>query len=105
MSAEAVLRLTIRHKDLQLIAVIPFHGQEEYYSNRDKERYKTIYGLADNVVFICYDFHHRAYLDQNDYTLNNSSSMICYYTGLRGGTMYTYNRAKQRKLQIVNLAK
>ncbi|CDN30806.1 hypothetical protein BN938_0701 [Mucinivorans hirudinis] len=104
-AAEAVLRARMKHPEIRLIAVIPFQGQELGYSDRDKERYKIIYELANEVIYTDESYNERAYLDRNDFLLDNSSVVVCYYDGQRGGTMYTVNRAKLRALPIINLHK
>lgn len=103
IAAEAVLKLKEQHSDIQLIAVVPFMGQELGYSQKDKEWYNTIYKLADEVVFTSNTYHKNAYLHRNDYLLEHSSMIICYYDGQRGGTMYTFNRAVKAGMSRVNI--
>lgn len=105
LAAEAVLKLRMKKPDVILISVIPFMGQELDYTPRDKERYKIIYDLANKIIFTSDTYHDKAFFKRNDYLLDNSSLVICYYNGLRGGTMYTYNRAVRQNIEIINLYK
>ena len=103
LSAGAVIRVRMKHPQIKLLIAIPFMGQELSYSPQDKQLYDIIYQLANKVVLISDDYHERAFLDRNDFMLNNSSAIICYYDGQRGGTMYTYNRAVKSDMKIINL--
>lgn len=103
MAAEVVMYLKESLPDIQLIAVIPFQGQELGYTERDKERYERIYHAANDRVFTSDTYHDKAYFMRNDYMLAHSSIVVCYYDGQRGGTMYTYNRAIKHNKEIVNL--
>ena len=103
LSAGAVIRVRMKHPQIKLLIAIPFMGQELSYSPQDKQLYDVIYQLANEVVLISDDYHERAFLDRNDFMLNNSSAIICYYDGQRGGTMYTYNRAAKSEKRIINL--
>ena len=103
IASEVVLVLKNEGLKINLIAVIPFVGQELRYSETDKIRYKTIYENADSIIFSCEEYHDRCYLDRNDLLLANCSMVVCYYSGLRGGTMYTVNRAMKTELPIINI--
>lgn len=105
LAAEAVLRARIQFEEIRLVAVIPFMGQELGYSKKDKENYKIIYEFSDHVEFISDTYHEEAFFKRNDFLLDNSSVIVCYYDGQHGGTMYTVNRAKEQGLPIINLHK
>lgn len=104
IAAEAVLIVKEQHSDIRLIAIIPYEGQELGYKEADKYQYNRVYKSADEVVFTAKRYHEKAYFDRNDYLLANCSKIVCYYTGLVGGTMYTVNRAKKANIPIVNIA-
>ncbi len=103
IAALAVLKLKELHPEVQLIAVIPFEGQELKYSDKDKITYKHICNSANQVLFTSSNHEKDVYLKRNDYLLDSCKVVVCYYNGVRGGTMYTYNRALKRGLQIINI--
>ncbi|MFR9651430.1 MAG: SLOG family protein [Rikenellaceae bacterium] len=106
MAAVAVLELRNKYPDVKLIAVVPFKGQEERYSDKDKQTYRNVMETADEVVTLAERHTDNAqYLRRNDYMLEQSSHLVCYYDGQRGGTMYTYNRAVKTKMSITNICK
>lgn len=104
LATKAILSLREEHKDIKLVVAVPFLGQEASYSEQDREFYEQSLERANHIEIVSYNFHSRAYLDRNDFMLANSSQLICYFDGQRGGTMYTYNRAKRLSMGIVNLA-
>ncbi len=103
LAAEAVLKVKMKRANIRLIAVVPFLGQESGYFPRDKKRYQDILHSADKVVITSDTYHKKAFFVRNDYMIQNSSLIVCYYDGQRGGTMYTYNRALRNNMKIINL--
>ena len=103
LAAKAVLEFKQNRPDIHLIAVVPFEGQELGYSDEDKATYKLIYDSADSVVYTSQHYFKGAFFKRNDYLLDNCATVVCYYNGQRGGTMYTHNRALKRALPIINI--
>lgn len=103
LAAQAVLKIREEAKDIRLVLAIPFNKQDERYSDEDRRLYYEIYAAADEIKIIAEEYHERVFLDRNDYMLENSSILVSYYNGLRGGTMYTYNRAIRAEMEIINL--
>lgn len=106
VAASAVLRLKAKCDGVVLIAAIPFRGQEKGYSKQDKELYAKIIAEADITLYLSYKYiSPKQYLCRNDFMVLNSSHLLCFYDGKRGGTMYTYNLARKMGLGITNLAR
>ncbi len=106
MAASAVLRLKAEYEEVVLIAAIPFRGQEKGYSKVDKALYAKIIAEADISLYLSYKFiSNKQYLCRNDFMVLNSSHLLCFYDGKRGGTMYTYNLARKIGLDVTNLAR
>lgn len=104
IAALAVLELRNKYSDVKLIAVVPFVGQDDRYTPQDKFTYKQILEQADEVVIMSDRYIENAqYLKRNDYMLEHSSQLVCYYDGQRGGSMYTYNRAVKYGYDIINI--
>ena len=103
LAAEVVLRLRTKYPEMKLISVVPFTGQELSYSNLDKKLYEIIFNNSNEVIYTSERYHDRAFFDRNDFMLDNSTAVLCYYDGQPGGTMYTYNRAVENNMIINNL--
>lgn len=104
MAAQSVLKLKTSYPQIQLIAAIPFVNQEVKYSPQDKKLYKEVLSLVDNSVTFADHFSKGAYFLRNNFLVDNSSVLVTYFTGLKGGTKYTYDRASKTGLRIINLA-
>ncbi|MFR9566326.1 MAG: SLOG family protein [Rikenellaceae bacterium] len=103
--AEEVLKLREKYHDIRLISVIPFEGQEERFSQRDKTRYHELLTEADDTIIITTSgYNANAYHKRNDFLVKNSSEIIAYDNGKpRSGTSSTINKAKKNGLKIHNL--
>lgn len=106
LAAEQVIRAKETNSNIKLIIVAPFKGQESRYDASDKRLYARILEQADETIFLAEHYTENSqFLRRNDYMLERVSNLICYYNGERGGTMYTFNRAKKAGMQIINTFK
>ncbi len=103
LAAQAVLHSKDSHPDISLTLAIPFSGHDYNFSPKQKTRLQKIAASADHIIYVSQKFHDRAYLDRNKFMLRNSSTLVCYFDGQRGGTMYTVNRALRLGHKIINL--
>lgn len=102
-AAETIISLKEEH-DIKLIAVIPY---EEYYNEfqgEDLDRYNNTIKNSDEIVTLSNRKSRRTYHVRNRYLVDNSSKLICYYDGRKGGTEYTYLYAVKNNLEIENIA-
>jgi len=87
--------------EVKLIAVLPFEGHG--FSGPWQIVHQLVLGRADEVVTLASKYHPKAYHDRNRYMVDNSSCLICYYDGQKGGTDYTVKYAEQQRFTIVNV--
>ena len=102
-AGECVADLRRELPGLQLECIIPFRGQEQGFSQADRERFLRLVERADRVVTLAESYRAGAYHARNDYLVDNASAIIAYYNGSKGGTHYTVHRATRRGLRISNL--
>ena len=102
-AAEAVLRLRQCYADVELVCVVPFRGQEQKFSSQDKIRYQIILDAADRIETLAEHYFVACYAMRNNYLLDNSSCLVAYYDGSKGGTHYTYCRAIKLKHRVINI--
>jgi uncharacterized phage-like protein YoqJ len=102
-AAETVLRAKSSHPEIRLTAAVPFRGQARGFSAGDNARYEAILATADEVVTLREDYSFRCYWDRDDWMVQHSSRVICWYDGSRGGTRYTVRAAIDAAIDIVNL--
>jgi len=89
--------------DLTLLAVLPFerHG---FPSEPWHTLHKMVLDRANEVFILAPKYHSQAYHDRNRFMVDNSSRLICYYDGQKGGTDYTVKYAREKGLDIVNVS-
>lgn len=102
-AAEMVLALRNELKGISLIAVIPFEGMEQRFSEEDKARFATILAKADDRVILAPRYSSELYALRNNYLVDNSSAVIAYFDGSKGGTAYTVRRAVKSLHRYINL--
>jgi len=84
--------------------VLPCHGQEERWSEKDKKIYSKILRQADKVVYVSEQYHNGCMHKRNRHMAEHSGFCICYLAKNTGGTAYTVDYAKQKGLKIINIA-
>jgi uncharacterized phage-like protein YoqJ len=102
-AAGAVVRLRERYADVRLVAAVPFAGQQSGYSVADRARYDSLLAAADEVRVLAGRYSHGCYLRRDDWMVERSARVICWYDGAASGTRYTVRRALAAGLEIVNL--
>ncbi len=102
-AAEAVVRLRARAAEVVLVAAIPFAGQPGGYTPADRVRYDAILAAADRTEVLAERYFHGCYLRRDDWMVERSGRVICWYDGSSSGTRYTVRRALARGLEIVNI--
>lgn len=100
-AAEVVIELKEKY-DINLILAIPNDNQARFWSDSCKNRYNNIIKEA-RFIFKANPSKYE-YTERNKFIVDNSNMLICFYDGIKGGTAYTYNYARSKKLDIINLA-
>ena len=105
MAAESVLNLRALHPEVKLIAVIPFKGQDKFYTDEDKARYAQALASANNKVIMSKSYSKSSYLRRNIYMLKNASVLVAYLdpTQKYGGTAYTCSHTHEYSVSVINL--
>ena len=106
MCAESVIELKRKYANVKLIAVVPFVGQEEKWSDDLKLQYKMILYRCNEVVILNEQYKRGCYFERNRYIVDRSSVLVCYFKPYKsGGTRYTVNYALQNNRNVINLYK
>lgn len=104
LAARTVLRLKKQYPDIKLILVLPCLTQTRGWEAKDVEEYEHIKAQADKVVYTSQEYTKGCMFKRNRHLVDNSSVCICYLTKEDGGTAYTVNYARQKGLEVVNVA-
>lgn len=102
-SAEILLLLKDKCPDVKLIAVIPFLGQENSWSDSWKMRYKAVINSADSVIVLGDAYSKAIYHIRNRYMVEHCSKVITYFDGESGGTGSTLKYAEKKDLSVINI--
>lgn len=103
-AAIAALSLQSEYPDINVIAVVPYRGQADRWTEKEQERYHNLLGIMDEVIVLSEEYFSGCLLHRNDWMLEHSSEVIAYYNGKqRGGTFYTCHHAETRGMRVTNL--
>lgn len=105
LAAEIVIDLKSICPKLRLIAAIPFHSQDRFYSDMDKARYQKAISQADERIILTTRYNRHAYRIRNAYLVEHSSHIISYFDASIGisGTGQTIHMAERQGIEITNL--
>ncbi len=104
-AARTVLRMRSEgFPELRLTAAVPFRGQQAGYGRAEATLYEEILDAADCVETLSAFYDRDCFRRRNDWMTDRASVLVCYYTGLGGGTRYTVERARRSGLKVINLA-
>jgi len=106
LCASAVInfRKKKKYSHLKLIAVLPF--AEHGFSGEWGKLHNTVRTNADWEVCISPEgngYIPKSYHLRNNYMVNNSSRLICYWNGQKGGTAHTVRLAERHGLAVCDL--
>lgn len=101
----AKVALSLRHEllDIKVVAVIPFEGMQQRFSSSQRTDFDNVANEADEVITLASSYSASVYATRNNYLVDNSSAVIAYFTGEKGGTAYTIRRAVKSLAQITNI--
>ena len=102
-AAEVVLALRQELAGVRVVAIVPFEGMQRGFSEEWRRRFEHIVAEADEVITLAPKYSVEVYAVRNNFLVDNSSAIIAYFDGSKGGTAYTVRRAVKGLLRIVNL--
>lgn len=104
VAAQTILELKEQYPYIKLILVLPCKTQTDYWKQEDKNEYERIKKSSDKVVWTSEKYTSDCMFKRNRYLVDHCSLCICYLTRQTGGTAYTVNYAKNKGIEIINIA-
>ena len=100
-----ILELKKKYPYIKLILILPCKNQEVKWNKKDKELYNMVLQNTDEIIYISEKYTENCMLKRNDKLVENSDYCICYLKEktIKGGTLYTVNRAKSKEIEIYNI--
>jgi uncharacterized phage-like protein YoqJ len=102
-AAEMALSLRDELKGLQLVAVVPFESVERNFPPAEREIFDHVIREADEAIALAKHYSVSVYAARNNFLVDNSSAVIAYFDGTKGGTAYTVQRAVKSLHHIINI--
>ncbi len=102
-AAECALSLRNELRGLRVVAVVPFEGMQRKFPHAEQSIFNRVIAEADEIITLAEHYSPRVYALRNNYLVDNSSAVIAYFTGEKGGTAYTVRRAVKSLSLIVNI--
>ncbi len=102
-AAKVALSLRNELKGLRVVAVVPFDGMQRHFPAPDRAIFDRTISDADEAITLSNRYSPSVYATRNNYLVDNSSAVIAYFDGSKGGTAYTVRRAVKSLLHIVNI--
>lgn len=102
-SAVMDMKTSRGYSGMTLTCAIPFPTQQQSYDIDSMKLYYDILDAADFHIVLSPNYHPRCFRIRNDWMLEHSTALICYYNGIKGGTAYTVNKARQAGHTVINL--
>jgi len=99
-----VLKLRDIYPAVKLIMVLPCHGQESKWSEKDKEAYWRLLAAADKTVYVSDSYDCECFARRNLHLVQHSAYCVIYLKHGRSGTSQTVRLAREHGLTVVNLA-
>ena len=104
LAANTILQLKSKYPSIKLILVLPCRSQTRGWKQSDIDEYERIKSKADKVVYTSEEYYSGCMHKRNRHLVENSNRCICYLVNQNGGTFYTVNYAKEKGLEVINIA-
>jgi uncharacterized phage-like protein YoqJ len=103
MAAKAVIMFRMSHPDVHLHLLLPCRGQSDGWSQRQREVYDFIIGLADEVEYVS-DEYYKGCMRARNLRLAECADVLIAYSGRSGsGSSQTIRFAKELGKEVFNL--
>ena len=103
LAAEAVISMREKYPDIRLIMLLPCREQEKFWTVSQKERYRKILALADEVEWMGEEYDATCMQRRNRELVVRARLVIAYLKSERSGTAQTVRLAKEGARAVWNL--
>ncbi len=87
----------------KLVACLPYPGQNETFSEKNKERHQNILERCDEVISVSEYYYNGCMFARDRYLVDNCDVLVSFLRRKSGGTFYTVNYAKQKGVNVIEL--
>ena len=105
ISASLVISKKEQGADIRLIFALPCRNQDEKWTDRQKQLYRSLLTEADEIIYVSDEYTADCMKERNKYMVENSAYCICALLRDISDTGQATRYAQQQGLQIINVAK
>lgn len=102
--ALSLLKLKARFNFLKLDLVLGIKNQTEGWDMKEEEIYQRILAGADSITYIAQQYREGVMQERSRTMVDMSQICLCYVTKTSGGAAYTHAYAREKGLEIINIA-
>ena len=100
----AITEIQKQYPAIQFIAVIPFQGHHNNFTQQEKSYHENLCQCANHIITISETPGTPAYHKRNHFLIANSSKIIAYHNGkYRSGAGSTIRKAIELGVKVINL--
>jgi len=100
----SVLRLQEKQPQVKIILILPFQKQSANWTVEQQELYEKIKSRATEVLYVSEKYTRGCFHARNRKLVDDANLCVAYHIKQTGGTAYTVRYAKQKGLEIINIA-
>ena len=102
--SQIVLDLRKENPALKLHCCLPCEGQADKWSSSAQERYHSILGQADSVIYVSHKYYDGCMIARNHHLVEAAGRLLAVFNGVkRSGTGATLNYARKLGREILRL--
>lgn len=90
--------------NIRLVFILPCRNQDERWTMEQQQLYKNLLNEADEIRYISEEYTDECMRLRNYFMVENSSHCICALISKYSGTAQTVSYAKEKGLNIINVA-
>jgi len=105
ITASMIITKKQQGADIRLIFALPCRNQDEKWTDRQKQLYRSLLNEADEVHYVSEEYTPDCMKERNYYMVDNSAHCICVLLNPISGTGQAVRYAEKQGLQIINVAK
>ena len=105
LAAEAVIKIREKYPHIKLYLYLPCYGQEKFWTNLQKYRYRLIISQADSYIYVTEgEYTEKCMMLRNKKMTEDSSFCIAFCILSSSGTGATLRNANFAGIKVYNIA-
>ncbi len=103
IAALSVLEAKEKYPHITLDLILPCRDQANGWDEHNLRAYNYILSCADSISYVCDSYKKGCMHERNRRLVDGSDIVVAYLERKNGGSAFTYNYAKEKGLEIINI--